>query len=294
MDLPKIATDETLRETVRHGDGSYPFAYYLEDVWQFDFHRIDWHWHHELEFVAVTEGTVLCLVGQDQIQLSKGCGLFVNSGILHRFESRASALIPNIVFSPSLLAPEKSLIYQNYVLPVLRSSAGYQVFDPGTDWQNQALQLLAEIFALQELGENQELQTVQLLLRLWELLFRNLDLTPIPPELRHLNHQQAKLQTMMQYVHDHYAQELTLEEIAASASISKSSALHIFQSCIHTSPVAYLIQYRLKQAASQLCTTEKSISSIAEETGFASPGYFCRRFRQAYGITPNRYRRKQA
>ncbi|MEI3210331.1 MAG: hypothetical protein V8S14_05185 [Lachnospiraceae bacterium] len=52
---------------------------------------------------------------------------------------------------------------------------------------------------------------------------------------------------MMQYIHDHYMGEITLEMIAASASISKSGALHIFQTGIHCSPVAYLIQYRLAQ-----------------------------------------------
>ena len=57
----KITTDDTLMEMIQHGSGSYPFAYYLEDIWQFDFHRIDWHWHHELEFMVVTEGAAICL-----------------------------------------------------------------------------------------------------------------------------------------------------------------------------------------------------------------------------------------
>ena len=50
MDFYKITTDETLRETVQHGSDHYPFAYYPENIWEFDFHRVDWHWHHELEF----------------------------------------------------------------------------------------------------------------------------------------------------------------------------------------------------------------------------------------------------
>ena len=64
MDSYKITTDETLRETVRHGDSSYPFAYYPENIWQFDFHRIDWHWHSELEFLFVENGAALCLAGE--------------------------------------------------------------------------------------------------------------------------------------------------------------------------------------------------------------------------------------
>ena len=122
---------------------------------------------------------------------------------------------------------------------------------------------------------------------------KHIDLASSSSDLYRFNHKQARLQTMMQYIHDHYTEEITLETIAASASISKSGALHIFQSGIHISPVAYLIQYRLAQAAEQLYTTQKSVSSIAEETGFASSGYFCRKFRQHYHMSPNEYRQKK-
>ena len=290
MDSYKITTDETLRETVRHGDSSYPFAYYPENIWQFDFHRIDWHWHSELEFLFVENGAALCLAGTDRIELHEGFGIFINSSILHRFETRCSTFVPNIVFSPTLLAPEKSLIYEKYVSPVISSSVAYQIFRPCTTWENHVLQLLSQIFTLQEAGQDNELCTMQLLFQIWDILFQNLDFNSNFSDVHHFNHKQARLQTMMQYIHDHYMEEITLDMIAASASISKSGALHLFQSCIHISPVAYLIQYRLAQAAEQLYTTRKSVSSIAEETGFTSSGYFCRKFRQHYHMSPNEYR----
>lgn len=92
--------------------------------------------------------------------------------------------------------------------------------------------------------------------------------------IHRLNHKQAGLQTMMQYIHDHYMEEITLEMIAASASISKSGALHIFQSNIHCSPVAYLIQYRLAQAAEQLYTTQKAFFPLLKKTVLQVPAIF--------------------
>lgn len=293
MDYYKITTDETLREIVRHGDSSYPFAYYPEDIWQFDFHRVDWHWHYELEFVYVAQGTAICLVGMDRIELKEGCGIFINSGILHRFEAQSSTFIPNIVFSPTLLASEKSLIFEKYINPVINAAVPYQTFAPHVAWQNDILQNLQQIFALQETKNNNELRTIQHLLQIWEILWNDLDVTSGCENLRRFNYKQARLQTMMQYIHDHYTEEITLEMIADSASISKSGALHIFQSGIQSSPVAYLIRYRLAQAAEQLYTTQKSISVIAEETGFTSAGYFCRKFRQHYQMSPNAYRRRK-
>ena len=76
METFKITTDETLRETIQHGNNRYPFAYYPDNIWKFDFHRIDWHWHHELEFLYTAEGTALCLIGTSKIELHKGCGIF--------------------------------------------------------------------------------------------------------------------------------------------------------------------------------------------------------------------------
>ena len=293
MDYFKITTDETLRETVQHGSERYPFAYYPEDIWQFDFHRIDWHWHHELEFLYVAEGTAICFIGTSKVELHKGCGIFINSGVLHCFEARSSTFTPNIVFAPTLLASENSLIYEKYILPVINSAVEYQIFDPNSTSERSALQIMLQIFELQENGQDNEVCTIQLLLQFWNILFKDGGWNSDSDSLQRLNHNQARLQIMMQYIHEHYAEEITLEMIAASASISKSGALHIFQSGIHCSPVAYLIQYRLAQAARQLYTTQKSVASIANETGFTSAGYFCRKFRQYYNRSPKEYRKKK-
>ena len=291
MDICRTVTDETLREAVSHGKNDYPFAYYPEDIWRFDFHRIGWHWHNELEFLVAASGNAVCCVGEDKINLPQGCGVFINSGILHRFEAYQSVYAPNIVFAPSLLAPEESLIYQKYVRPVIVLSAPYQILEPHIVWQRQILQILGQIFALQEEGGRNELSTVRMLLEIWGLLEKNMEQASGLPKLRRLNHKQAQLQTMIQFIHDHYMEEITLEEIAGAASLSKSGALHIFQSGIHTSPVAYLIGYRLSRAAAELLTTQKPVSVIASDTGFASAGYFCRKFRQHYHMSAGEYRK---
>ena len=287
----RTVTDETLRELLQHWDSSYPFAYYPENIWQFDFHRIEWHWHHELEFLYADRGDLLCLVGTDRIRLCQGQGIFINSGVLHRYEAQKSTFSPNIVFAPTLLAPEDTLIYAKYIQPVIHSSVSYQILDPQISWQKHILEILMQIFRIQEKEEKSELRTLQLLLQIWEVFAPHCKIILNPLKQQRLDHKQAKLQTMMQYIHDHYAEELTLEMIADSASVSKSGALHIFQSGIQTSPVAYLIRYRLARAAELLYTTRKSVSAIAEETGFASTGYFCRKFRQHYHMSANAYRK---
>ena len=99
---------------------SVSFAFYLEDIWDFDFHRMDWHWHPELEFLVVQEGTIHCSVGIRRFDLEQGYGLFINRSILHRFEANNHAIIPNIVFSPVFLAAEQTGIYQGFIHPLVK------------------------------------------------------------------------------------------------------------------------------------------------------------------------------
>lgn len=289
-----IVTDETLMETVPHGNENFPFAYYLEDLAQFDLHCADWHWHHEIEFITVTEGTVVCLIEENRIELRPDFGLFVNSGVLHRYECTGNkTIIPNIVFSPSLIAAEDSLIYEKYVLPIINSEVSYLILNPDDERQKDILSILDSIYYISENNSENELQILQLVLKIWSILFNSFSTAQRLSASHTANHRQSKLRIMLQFIHDRYKYPITLEEIASSASVCKSSALSIFQAGIHISPVAYLISYRLKRACKLLSTTEKSITVIAAETGFSNAGYFCRKFKEHYSITPNQYKKQK-
>lgn len=214
---------------------------------------------------------------------------------LYRNKSSLSlhkTIIPNIVFSPSVFAPEDSLIYQKYIVPILHSSLSYQIFSPKIPWQNSVTQILSSLYAHQQSASVSELHTVRLLFDIWDILFRHMDLSSSDSVLLSSRRRSARLQVMMKFIQDHFQEDISLEQIAASVSISPSSALAIFQSGIHTSPVAYLIQYRLSCAARLLSTTKNPVSSIAEETGFSSSGYFCRKFKERYHMSPNSYRKQ--
>lgn len=64
----------------------------------------------------------------------------------------------------------------------------------------------------------------------------------------------------------------------------------IFKSYLHTSPINYALEYRLKRAAKFLTETENSVFVIAQTAGFENVGYFCRKFKALYGMTPKEYR----
>ena len=267
----KIATDDNLMEMAQHGSSQYSFQFYCDDLEQFDFHCIDWHWHTELEILYVESGSLTCYMGDKQIILKKGEGMFINSRVLHRFHA-ASAIMPNFVFMPSFIREQDSIIYQKYVLPVISS--------------------IGQIIEIQKQEIPCELATSALIQMLWLLLYENAAILPAKKAGKEKASSQARLQLMMQYVYLQYQNPISLEEIAGAASISKSTALNLFKEYLHVTPVEFLIQHRLKEAAVLLAKTEKKIFVIAEETGFHTVDYFCRLFKKYYKVTPMQYRKR--
>lgn len=287
----KITTDENLMEMAQHGSSQYSFRFYCDDLEQFDFHRIDWHWHTELEVLYVESGSLTCYVGDKQIILKKGEGMFINSRVLHSFYAE-SAIMPNFVFMPSFIGVQDSLIYQKYVLPVILSSLSFQIFRAEVFWQNEILQLIGQIIEIQRQEFACELATSSLVQMLWLRLYENIAILPVKKAGKEKASSQARLQLMMQYVYQQYQNPISLEEIAGAALISKSTALNLFKEYLHVTPVEFLIQHRLKEAAVLLAKTEKKICVIAEETGFHTVDYFCRLFKKYYKVTPMQYRKR--
>ena len=99
---------------------------------------------------------------------------------------------------------------------------------------------------------------------------------------------------MMQYIHQNYPHDISLEEIAHHAKISKSTVLNLFRKYLHVTPINYLIGYRLNEAALLLSKTEKKVITISEETGFNNVDHFCRLFKKRYHLTPTQYRKRKA
>lgn len=200
-------------------------------------------------------------------------------------------MIPNIVFSPVLLASPESFVYQQYVKPLLVSDIPYLVFEPLSLWHKEILSLLNQIFKTQEQPNFRELTTLRLLTSIWEVLYENMEsrLQQGQPVKRDLN--ASRLQMMMSFIHSHYADQISLADIANFAHVSNNSCMQIFKNGIRQSPVSYLIQYRLKKAAELLANTEMKVAVISEECGFHDVPYFYRKFKEIYRISPIEYRK---
>lgn len=292
MKITEIITDDTLRETRMHGNPDFPFEYYYDDIKKFDNQLVEWHWHNEFEFVSVDSGTIDCLIGTERVQLNRGSGIFINSGVIHRYESSDEGLLPNILFAPDFIAPKEFVVYKKYVFPVLLSGCDYIVFHNNQEWQKNILTKLNEIYEVVQRGEPMmEIRIQALVSSMWCEFFEHIQKL-FPAERPTGNVMlQSRLHLMFQFISDQYMNRITLEDIANAANISKSEALRCFQKGIQISPVNYLIEYRVSRAKDLLLSTNNTVTNIAVAVGFDSVSYFSRVFTKSVGLTPKAFRR---
>ncbi|MBL1118193.1 helix-turn-helix domain-containing protein [Streptomyces sp. 110] len=84
----------------------------------------------------------------------------------------------------------------------------------------------------------------------------------------------------------------TLAELGALTSVERTYLVRLFQRDLGVSPIAYLNQLREQAAARLLVQTDQAVARIGAQLGWGDAGYFARRFKAAYGLTPSAYRRR--
>lgn len=86
--------------------------------------------------------------------------------------------------------------------------------------------------------------------------------------------------------------DLTVDAIASDMGLERSQFYRKIKALTNYSPVELIRCLRLKHARNLLTSTEKTISEIAYETGFSTPAYFTKCYRDNYGETPSETRSK--
>ena len=102
---------------------------------------------------------------------------------------------------------------------------------------------------------------------------------------------QEEIERAKDYFEEHYNEEISIEQYAASRSMSTSWFNRSFRGAVGTSPMKYILDIRIRNAQVLLETTDYSIANIAAVIGYDNPMYFSRMFRKAKGMSPAKYRK---
>lgn len=284
-----LNTNREGRELQPHGTPAFPCAGYLcapreniDDI-------IPWHWHEELETILVTEGTLRLHVLSEQYMLSPGDIAIINSNALHMAVGFPKAVIHSFVFSTMLLTgTADSSFAVKYISPLVSSPSFLCLVVHSDELAKRYEDGFSTLRFDQEGYEFVVRDALSaLMMEVYRQIMPSARETPAPT-----NVDAQRLAAMMSYIHTHYADKLTLKDIAQVCGISERETLRCFKRTIGEAPIQYLLRYRLLRGAAMLSEqSDMSISAIALACGFDSSAYFTKQFKTLYSCTPQQYRK---
>lgn len=291
-----VVINEDLKELLTRGTPGFPCEGYYENILEFAHGVVGWHWHEEIELIAVKSGVISISIGDgsSSFRIEAGEGAFINTNVLHtvrKIEEISSDVI-SFVFHPSLIAGSPaSTISMKFVQPLLNChSLECAALKKDIPWQKQTVQFIFEAYeSYRKKDFGYEILVRDCFSKLWLSVFSHMqpffsDAPPAP------NEDEDRMRQMLTFIHDNYTRPLTPVQIASAASISERECYRCFQRTIRQTPVNYLLQYRIQYSVALLTQTDLTITEISSSTGFNSPSYFTKIFTRYMGTTPRQFR----
>ena len=249
-----------------------------QDEW--GMHDLHSHPHYELYF------------------LSKGSRSFFLSNALYKLQAPAIVVIPphvmhkteggaferyNINVSDAYLDDFQKSVLQKKALHILKLNA---------QEGKRVMELIQAAYGLDKTDKRDE-YALRALFSYGVYLLDNASLNRQSPQAVSQTAIPPLILKVLEYLNEHYHENVTLELLAERFFVSKPTLMYNFKKHVNRSPIDFLLQIRLTKAKNLLLTTKQSINEISSACGFSSANYFGLIFKKKEGISPLTYRKNQ-
>ena len=260
---------------------------------------IPWHWHRQVELFYMKSGSLEYTTPHGTWIFTEGMGGMVNSNVLHR-SRLVSSERENVqllhIFDPALLSGgHDSRMEKKYILPFTANRhMEVLTLHPEEPQEREILDQMIAAFDISDRKWGYEFEVREALTMIWMQLLELVQSVQLGRD----GQQEAvladeKIKRLMIYVHEHYREPISVEQLAELVYISKRACFRLFQENLHMSPVEYIRSFRMQRACQLLNDNQKTITEIAQECGFGTSSYFGKLFREKMGCTPEQYRKRR-
>ena len=246
------------------------------------------HWHEDLQFIYVLGGEIEVKTLDNSSLLKSGEGIFINKNVVHLVMKNGRCHYNSFIFPKHFLEFYIGSPAKGFVDSIVDSNITTILFKESDSASKSILKLL---FELTEFEKNKdEFYTYEVLCKLsciWLELCRRVGALIVHGNAAN----EKRMRQFLDYIENNYSNNITLEELAKSANVSKSECLRSFKSTLQTTPYKYLIEYRLSKAADLLKSTDETIGNIATLVGIEQSSHFGKLFKEKTGMSPREYRK---
>lgn len=100
-----------------------------------------------------------------------------------------------------------------------------------------------------------------------------------------------RIQTVIDYIMLNPTEEYTSDKLSGMAEVAETTFRRLFKEATGKTATEFIRQVRLTTAARLLLVSNDPVNCIAHDVGFEDANHFTRVFKQAFGMTPGRYRK---
>lgn len=248
--------------------------------------HVNKHWHQSLELIYCTKGAITCFKNSQRYDVNEEELLLVNPNEIHSLYSSSQ---------------DKGIILQ---LPLEYFLSYYQehknlYFDlsANPDKNPALLEIKACMLEMMRLKKERntgyDLRIHSLLYEMEYILITHFSCEKAKTNMviktqKYLN----RLSDITKYLQQHYQEDIRQEDVAEYFSLAPQYLSRFFKKYANISFSEYVSSIRLDHAYKDLMNTDNSILKIAMDNGFANPRSFSDTFRNVYGETPSKFKKR--
>lgn len=255
-----------------------PFIYHTDTI--NSAHPTTANWHENIEFLCCLsgEGTLRC--GTETFPICPGSIMVIDPNAIHLITSETIVIYHCLIVD--------SRFCENNGIPVSSLHFHHLITDP--DLYHHFLDTFAIL-------QNHELafQAADARSHVLSLLVQLCRDYTSPTDLAHTAHDHLaseRIKTVLSYIRQHFAQSMTLEQLANTINLSKYHFSREFKLYTGQSVFDYINLVRCQQALRRLYDGA-TVREAAEQCGFENLSYFSRTFRKYMGALPSAYLKKK-
>ena len=249
------------------------------------------HLHEEIEIVYVKGGSLRLHVDEEGFDLSAGMAVIVPPHLPHRAEPLGDGPCPygTVCFHPLMFA---GCGYRRFVRPLMLDGKSYTLKLSGdAAWQAEALRILHKLAGFHDAKDMEtcHLEIHGLIFVLWNRIYNYAYADT--PAIHAYEKLYRKMLRAIDYMHDHYQEAITDNDLAEQVSMSVGTFCRYFKQLMGVTPFQYLNKRRILQSRVLLSNTDRKVSDIAFQCGYNNLSLFNREFKKYMSCTPSEYRR---
>lgn len=260
---------------------------YQENIEQVFYDQL--HQHEEIQISYIYKGSGTLLVGDSINDYKEGDILVIGENIPHVFRSNTSASPESVMLT---LFFTKTSFGKDFFS--LNDMSSVDDFFKASEYGMKILSNQNKIInQFHKLKNQNKLQRIATFLKILNIIIFS-EKTPLSSfvyKKKYTDDEGRRMSAVFEYAIESYHQNITLDEVAEKANMSKNAFCRYFKKRTNKTFFQFLIEIRIENACKLLHhKKDLSIASVSELCGFQDIANFNRKFKELKGISPSQYR----